>query len=175
MSGYVYKCSNCGTEVQDTSKHDTIDCVRVLMAEIERLKQIEALVLEDRFGCEHKGKVVITHGRYFAIEHSLEQSDVCPICSALARTDPKCPECYGTGIVECGEGEPFCSNECPDHDCVDGRWPCPICRETNPGKARELLLDWCAAYEHPDGPEGLYKATRAFLGDGPGDAGGGDG
>jgi hypothetical protein len=33
-------------------------------------------------------------------------------------------------------------------------------------QARELLRDWTAAYEHPDEPEGLYNATRAFLGEG---------
>lgn len=37
-------------------------------------------------------------------------------------------------------------------------------------EARRLLCDWCAAFEHPDEPEGLYRATRAVLGEEADDA-----
>jgi hypothetical protein len=61
-----------------------------LRARNEKLKRAAELVAEDRFCCEYKGKAVVTHGRFFAIEHRLENSDVCPICAALDELAKSC-------------------------------------------------------------------------------------
>lgn len=58
-----------------------------LCTENAKLLKVAQLVLDDRFTCDYKGKVRVSHGNHFAIEHSREQSDICPICAALAEEE----------------------------------------------------------------------------------------
>jgi hypothetical protein len=96
------------------------------------------------------------------LERAEDLSEVCPICD-------------GHGFLDCEEGEPFCSNECMDHDAC--RQPCPYCADL-PAVVKELLearaiiqalgecrtnkpcFD-CADVTCPAAGE----RTRAFLGD----------